>query len=218
MNKDLGRLIIPDWRDQNYPISKKLAAAPREGVKYHNDNGWWGTQKGPHCVGYAFAHLIEDAPITHKEPGAFVDPVQIYLEAQTRDEWPGSGYDGTSARGACKYLQEIKIIESYHWGYSLQDLIDAVYHQPVPVGTSWYEDMFEPNSAHFVSVSGKYAGGHEWLVNGMNVKEKKFRAKNSWGRDWGDHGHFWITFDDMEKLIKDFGDICFVVEKNEKKK
>ena len=48
-----------------------------------------------------------------KQPNILV--VQLFGHSQKLDEWAGENYDGTSVRGAAKYLQKNKKIGNYYW-------------------------------------------------------------------------------------------------------
>jgi C1A family cysteine protease len=85
---------------------------------------------------------------------------------------------------------------------------------PVVVGTNWYYNMFFPNKLGVISATGKLAGGHAYLINGVDTVKKQFRIKNSWGRRWGQLGHAYISFDDMKKLISQNGEVCLAIENN----
>ena len=167
------------------------------------------------CVGYAWAHWIDDGPVTHKLPHPNIPPQTIYKEAQKVDEWVGEKYDGTSVRGAAKYLKLTNKISSYLWTYDVNVLINTVLTKgPVVVGTNWYYNMFFPNKLGIISATGKLAGGHAYLINGVDTVKKQFRIKNSWGRRWGQLGHAYISFDDMKKLISQNGEVCLAIENN----
>ena len=216
----LGRVIIPDYRDQLYPARKVMPPfqMPSEGKKYHNNKGWTGNQGAlPQCVGYTFAHFLEDGPITYGGTAPIFPPDKIYRGAQEQDEWPGIDYDGTSGRGAAKFLMEQGIIKSFHHIYTLEEFVQALVEQPVPVGMSWYTDMYEPNASGFINATGTFEGGHEILANGVNFRKRKVRFKNSWGEDWGDKGHFWMTFEMCSQWIFDHGDMMWVIENPEYK-
>jgi C1A family cysteine protease len=55
-------------------------------------------------------------------------------------------------------------------------------------------------------------GGHAYVINGIDIDKKLFRIKNSWGQRWGKNGFAFISFTDMEKLIRENGEICIAAE------
>lgn len=222
----LGRLFSEDARD--LPLRPLLAArAPAEGelvrppYRYWNDNTWWGDQgRTSQCVAYGWLHWLSDGPLTKPgivgsliNPDFLLTPVRLYKEAQLIDEWPGTAYDGTSVRAGAKVLHRLGLITEYRFGHTLSELIDALLGVgPVVVGTNWYTGMEEPNSEGRVNLSGSNEGGHCWEANGINLTRRLIRCKNSWGRKWGRSGRFWISFDDMERLIHEQGEVCLAVE------
>jgi hypothetical protein len=211
----LGRQYFPDERDNKYPINNLLSVAPvRITNKYWDANGWWGNQGNtPQCVGYAWAHWLEDGPVPQSGIGPIIPPKVIYENAQRVDEWAGENYDGTSVRGGVKYLQSVGKVSSYYWGFNLTTLINSVLNLgPVVVGTNWYNGMFYPNRNGLIKISGRIAGGHAYVINGVNTVTKLFRIKNSWGQSWGQSGHAYISFTDMQRLIRERGEICFATE------
>jgi len=231
----LGRVHVEDKRDQNFPLSKALPpkGTIKESIyKYWWDSAWWGDQgHTPQCVAFSWAHWLEDGPTTHfykdrdfdpsylnesrqEKHQPLFNPNTIYIEAQKVDAWPGTDYDGTSIRAGAKILQRLGVIGEYRWASTLDDVIQAVLHLgPVVVGTWWYSDMFYPNSKGVITATGNKAGGHAYVINGVNTKTKMFRIKNSWGASWSKGGHAYISFDDFDKLLKDQGEACVAFEK-----
>lgn len=210
----LGRLPSTDERDKNFLI-KKVSVPPTLMSRYWNDSGWRGNQKSdPFCVGYSWAHWIEDGPVTHSGVAPIINPDTIYHEAQKIDEWEGINYDGTSVRAGAKYLQSIGVLAEYNWAFDLNTVINTILSTgPVVVGTSWTEEMFYPNAKGLIKIGGDIAGGHAYVLNGVNKKTKLLRIKNSWGTDWGINGRAFISFDDMRKLIEDQnGEACLGIE------
>jgi len=225
MTYGLGRVHMPDQRDGAFPMSTLLDRAEPDELtrswRYWNAEGWWGDQLStPHCVAFSWAHWLEDGPTTQPETphgtGPVVDTTDLYNAAQLVDEWPGEGYDGTSVRAGAKILQQRGFISAYHWASPndpLMDVIDAILTTgPVVVGTNWYRSMFTPDDMGFLQVEGSIAGGHAYLLNGVNVKRGVVRVKNSWGQDWGSRGHALLSFEDIESLLLEDGEACLADE------
>lgn len=218
----LGRIHVPDPRDAAYPVEALLATlAPEEKQRtsrYWGANGWWGDQgQKPECVAYAWCHWLEDGPIGHPGPAPCVDPDALYQRAKQLDGSGGAG-DGTSVRAAAKALVERGFVGAYHWATTVDSLAAAVLALgPVVVGTNWYEGMFTPDASGQVHINGALAGGHAWVIDGIDTgaqvfRERLFRAKNSWGREWGKKGFFYVDFDTMTRLLAESGEACLATE------
>lgn len=211
----LGRRYVTDGRDTRFPMQAALPPEVRGTRRYWWANGWWGDQGSrPECVGYAWAHWLEDGPVTHDGTAPIVNPSVLYKKAQKVDEWPGENYAGTSVRAGAKILQEMGLIQEYRWAWDMDPMVEALLSVgPVVVGVNWYGSMFDPNYKGIIKVSGSVAGGHALIVNGVNTERELFRLKNSWGREWGENGYAWISFSDMRRLIREDGEVCLAMEK-----
>ena len=220
----LGRLFKPDDRDEAYHIRTLLTPDKMEAGRDFRlwwPHGWWGNQgETSMCVEYAWQHWLADGPVSQigsKERGTSGEPIikpigTLYHEAQKIDEWPGEDYEGTSVRAGAKVLQDRGYIGSYHWAWDLETVIDAVISLgPVVMGTNWYWNMFDAWKEP-ISVSGDLAGGHAWKIDAADRKSAIIRAKNSWGRDFGFHGFFYMSFEDLERLINEDGEACIATE------
>jgi hypothetical protein len=168
-------------------------------------------------------HWLEDGPTTHTRTksagtGSLFATKEIYDAAQRVDQWPGESYAGTSVRAGAKVLMSKGVIQGYRWAFDAASVVDALLHRgPVVVGTWWYQDMFRPVTnkrlkKNIITATGAKAGRHAYMLNGVNTKLGLVRVKNSWGRDWGDNGHAWISIADLDKLIRDGGEACLAIE------
>jgi|SRR5688572_2221746 len=211
----LGRLPAADERDRVFSIAPLLpAAAPAKPYRYWWANGWWGDQGfRPWCVEYSWHHFVADGPITHEQDAPLWEIGSVYHEAQRIDEWPGEAYDGTSVRAGAKVLQSQGKIQQYRWAFNLEDLVQTVWTiSPVVFGSNWYDSMFYPDEAGKITIGGPVAGGHAYLLDGINVTKGLFRIKNSWGRGWGKKGFAYISFDDVNRLLQEDGEACIALE------
>lgn len=223
----LGRLPAPDARDRGYAIRAALPeAVALPDHHYFWDSGWWGDQgQDPHCVAFAWMHWVEDAPITRPETKGYplIEPEVVYNAAQLVDEWEGENYAGTSVRAGAKVLQTLGLIAEYRWAFSVDEVLASLASEsPVVLGVDWFASMLHTDSQTdadgtrrqrlVVDQASGVIGGHALIANGYNLAGRVVRLKNSWGRDWGDKGRAWITFDDLQVLLNRHGEACIGLE------
>jgi len=175
------------------------------------------------CVGFAWTAELMAQP-SKPIPMPRVDVANryakgVYREAQTKDIWPGEDYSGTSVLAGAKVLKERGFLESYSWCFSVEELKYAVTQLgPAVIGVNWYRGMYKTKTVDeksFVDISGKKVGGHALTIIGYDPKVmingKKtecFIWKNSWGNNYGDNGHAYITVEDLEKLAAERTELC----------
>jgi hypothetical protein len=87
-------------------------------------------------------------------------------------------------------------LASYYRIHSVEEAKAAIFATgPIVVGSTWFEEWFEPDSLGRLPQGRTDVGGHAFVLYGWSDPLACFRAANSWGNRWGDHGDFWIPFD-----------------------
>lgn len=204
----LGRVLQHDSRSLEYPAPTTLAVKSKNWRRYGTvlDQGRVGS-----CTGNATAQALNHTPFhvigslcLHEDSA-----VWFYSKATVLDGFPGTyppDDTGSSGLAVSKVAQDFGYITSYDHAFGLDHVLSAAMYGPLIVGTNWYEDMFNPDLNGVVYPTGSVVGGHEYVLNGVDITNKKLRFLNSWTADWGVNGHFFISFDDFSKLLNEGGD------------
>ena len=210
MTRTYDRRVHFDARSRQYPIRAMVAPTPRSytwRVGPSLDQGSEGA-----CVGFAWAHELAARPMVIDRVSIDVARERLYNEARRLDSWPGEDYEGTSVIAGAKAAKALGAITEYRWAFGLEELRLAVGHAgPAVLGINWYDDMEEADANGFIHVGGNIAGGHAIVCYGVNQKYGYFRLQNSWGPSWGMMGACKVSFDDMNRLLREDGEACIPV-------
>lgn len=215
MKHGLGRIYKPDTRDRLYPMSLLM---PDEVIPTQHTWPFRGTvldqgQTGT-CVGNGWEHFLHTAPIQTKETES--DAVAIYQAARTIDsEDPNDLQSGSTVRAGAKALVGRTQLASYLWSWNMSETAKWVLTRgPVVLGTNWYDSMFDPDPQGLVKIprTATLAGGHCYLLRGVDTSRGIASCLNSWGPAWGLKGHFSISFSDLERLIHEDGEVCAAIQ------
>lgn len=101
-------------------------------------------------------------------------------------------------------------IESYHRLHAISESLTCLAEgYPFVFGFAVYEsfESKEVRRTGIVHMPGKdevQIGGHAVMAVGYNQKNRRFLARNSWGKQWGMAGYFTMPFKYFESLAGDF--------------
>lgn len=210
------RIVQFDERSRNYPIRATVKIKKRRSYTWRCgvflDQGAEGA-----CVGFGIAHELAARPSEVQQLTHRFAKETVYWEAQKIDPWPGGAYpgaspryEGTSVLAGVKTAQKKGYFDAYYWAFGMDDLAMGVgYRGPAVLGLTWMEGMRDTDENGFIHATGGIVGGHCILCRAINVKEKYFLLRNSWGRHWGMKGDCKVSFSDMPKLLADNGEAVF---------
>lgn len=222
METRTGRLVHHDPRSRGFEHGRTMIQP--KSVLHRLDAAALDQGRLSACTGFAAAQWLNTSKAKnnrarynqtrHNRYGQYtkyLDGVLLYQQATVDDDFdwifpPTDG--GSSGLGAAKALKDFGAIDRYEWTFSFAGLLAALQKQPVLVGTLWCDSMFDPdNHGRIVATRIDSAtAGHEYLLRGMNWPLQLIRIRNNWTSQWGLNGDAYISFVDMEQLIKAQGD------------
>jgi hypothetical protein len=218
-----GRLQAIDPRDANHLLRsinpQAAAAAANVPYRYHYHHEILDQGSSSACTGAAARQWLNMGPIRNTSGPDFMT---LYRENQKVDEWSGAepDYYGSSVRASFKVLKSLGFVSRYAWAFDLETVVNHVLTvSPCVLGTDWYSDMLRTDKQGFIHVGGRTVGGHAYVLGGVNRLKKcpdgsigAGRIINSWSRSWGQSGMAWISFKDLDALIKADGEAATAFE------
>jgi hypothetical protein len=135
--------------------------------------------------------------------------VSLYSVATNVDAFDGTyppEDTGSSGLAVAKAAQLAGYITSYEHAFGLDHVLAAAQYGPQIIGTDWHEEMFYPDADGTIVPSGPIAGGHEYVLDGVDLPHRRLRFLNSWGSGWGARGRFYMSFDNFATLLDAGGD------------
>ncbi|EFC80881.1 hypothetical protein [Parafrankia sp. EUN1f] len=214
----LGRHIRHDRRSLRFAVAGVPTSA-LESKRWTRrvpvfDQGSLGSCTGQAAAGWVGTdNAVRDGASVSPVNGRRVDElfaVALYGVATQVDDYPGTypptdtGSDGLSV---AKALQQVGLCSTYSHAFSLQAMLTALQAGPVMVGTVWLTEMFTPAGDGRLRIRGNAEGGHEYLVDEIDVDRKRVWLTNSWGPGFGLDGRAYLTWADMDALLQRQGDV-----------
>lgn len=176
------------------------------------------------CTGFATEGCVGTEPFFSAIPAVLTarpstDPqtcdaqaLTLYGLATTLDSYSGSyppddtGSDGLSVAKAAKQLG---LISGYRHATSLDAALTALATCPVIAGINWYDSFDNPDVTGRISIlpGAHVRGGHEIVMDEINVPGKTVWFTNSWGPGWGQQGRAHMTWETFQRLLAEQGDV-----------
>lgn len=214
-----GRRIAKSADDHRHLLPRVRAAASV------TSRYWWTPPaydqgESSMCVSYGGMRYLTSNPVVNV-PFGFLD---LYMDCLRNDEWDGEDLEGgTSVRALFKVLRRRGYIKEFKWAFSAEPVIDHLLTTgPVVIGTLWSPKMAQVTDDGYITVDRRLqtADGHCVCLHGANRRRRNrdrsigaVRGMNSWGKSWGpDGGRFWLSFNDLDKLIRQDGEACVATE------
>lgn len=222
----LGRNVNHDSRSRGFPVRVPARAtiAPVKHNRYvpvfnQGDTGSCTGNAGLGCLGtgvfYATVRATFDA--SGAEPNWSEDMARdtVYSLATRLDPFAGAfppddtGSDGLSV---AKALRQLKFINGFEHGFSVEETLKAFQEKPFIGGINWYESMFDTSPAGEVKITSgsSISGGHEICFDEFDADGFVWFS-NSWGSNWGVNGRGKMSLSTFTRLMDEDGDATFFV-------
>lgn len=222
VDQRLGRHVNHDPRSRAYAVEPAADVAKLKSVRHVRriavlDQGQVGSCTGNAavgCLGTGAFWTVGKTVLTGKAKADERFAVDVYSTATMVDPYDGTypptdtGSDGLSV---AKALQMMKLIDGYRHAFSLEATLTALAKQPVIIGIPWHEYMDFPEQHGQLKPIGSVRGGHEVVLDTLDVEKRRVWLTNSWSQWWGIEGRAWLTWDNLGALLADNGD-CTVFD------
>jgi hypothetical protein len=134
-----------------------------------------------------------------------------YRETTRNDEFDGAWEPddtGSSGTSAAKTAVRHGYAKGFQHSFSFDDALHMLAKQPIGIGVNWYSSFDNPgvNGLVVLTPTARVRGGHEFVLDELDVEHEMIGAQNSWGPSWGAMGRFYFSFDDLGHLLNEDGD------------
>jgi hypothetical protein len=202
----LGRHVRHDSRSRAFaaeqaPLSTLHSARHHRLVPVY-DQGDIGS-----CTANAACGAVSTAPFRHHIRS------QTYVQAFYHQETVTQGGPiwrpddvGSDGLTAAQVAKQQGWITSYLHCFSLESALTQLQDRPVLLGLAWRTGCDIPNSDGIIRVKGTVRGGHEVLLDQIDVDRQLVWLQNSWGDGWGLGGRAAMAWHDLDAALADSGD------------
>jgi hypothetical protein len=188
---------------------------PIKTVSHREAQPVWDQGRIGSCTAHAALGCLVTEPfakpgVTYTEAAC----VELYRLETTLDDSLIPGHyppvdTGSTGPWSMQALIKQGRISSFRHTRGMRTALRMLHRGPVSLGVPWYESQFQVDSDDTIHVdqSSGLAGGHQICVVGLDAERQLIRIRNSWGPGWGDQGHAWLSWADLELLLHLGGDV-----------
>jgi hypothetical protein len=210
VGRRLGRHVQHDDRSKAFRARMATAIVTASHTRRCDayDQGELGS-----CTGNAIAGgLMTDPEYRLGRELGEPEAVRLYSVATTYFDtipggWPPDD-TGSTGLAVAKAAKNEGFVSSYGWAFGLDEALRALVVAPIIIGINWYSSFDFPSSTGNISITrGAYVrGGHEVVLDRLNVSKRTVGGCNSWGTSWGVNGRFKMGWATLDRLLKEQGD------------
>lgn len=144
-----------------------------------------------------------------RDPDGMVD--DWYRETTRNDEYPGAWEPedtGSSGTSAAKTAIRRGFAKGFQHSFSFDDTLHMLAKSSIGIGVRWYSSFDDPDVDGSVALTptARVRGGHEFVLDELDLQHEMVGAQNSWGSGWGVLGRFYFSFADLQRLLEEDGD------------
>lgn len=134
-----------------------------------------------------------------------------YRETTRNDEFDGEWEPtdtGSSGTSASKTAVRRGYAKGFNHAFRFDDTLAMLAKRAIGIGAWWYNSFDQPDHTGLVQLTStsRRRGGHEFVLDELDVEHEQVWAQNSWGNGFGIEGRFRFSFDDLERLLNEDGD------------
>lgn len=188
-----GLVSYYEAKKKNFESLHKLTPNLPEGRKHlYSANYIYSQLNGGKDQG---ASLLEGLILAESRGGVSLELMDESFGNFRSKPKPSLIEQGRKARFARVYR-----IESFDTKAIKQSLVEG---NPVAIGYLVHSNFLNPSPNQiYTKPEGEILGAQSLIILGYNDKKRAFRVWNSWGKDWGESGYLWISYDSFHSLVR----------------
>jgi len=206
----LGRLLDHDPRSLDWPAER---AAQVKSVHWERRSPVLDQGRIGACVGFSAADWLATDNAARKGRGDITNDLglKVYSVATHLDRFKGVWQPddtGTAGLYGAKALVKLGLTAGkYRHAFGLQHTLEALQAGPVMLGIAWKTGCDTPARDGLIRWTGEVRGGHEVLIDAVDLENERAWICNHWTATWAKGGRACLPLADLEAALKDRGDV-----------